>query len=393
MTMDRRMYKELKEAAGSYPVVALLGPRQAGKTTAVREAFPDYTYILLEKPEYREFALSDPQGFLSHHGGGPGLIIDEAQHAPELFSYIQGIVDESNRPGQFILTGSHNFHLSERISQTLAGRVAVLTLLPLSLGEIERGRGLPSDYEELLFSGCYPRIQAEGFGPQKWYQNYITTFVERDVRMIQHVTDLHLFQKFIGLCAGRIGQLLSWSEIARDCGITTKTAQSWMSVLEASYLVFLLQPHHQSFSKRLVKSPKLYFYDTGLACSLLRIQSAEQLNTHYMRGHLFEAFVVSELAKRYYNRGLKPPLYFWRDKAGHEVDCIIDRGDRLVPIEIKSGRTINSDFFSNLRYWNKLADLDPAGSYLVYGGAENQKRSAGHVLGWSHIAEISPFDK
>lgn len=386
--LDRQIEKELKGAAAAYPVVAVLGPRQAGKTTEVKAAFPHYNYVLLEEHDTREFALSDPRGFLQHYKNDHGLIIDEAQHAPELFSYIQGIVDQEHKPGMFILTGSQNFQLNQRISQTLAGRISILTLLPLSINELKDK--LPSRYESLLFSGFYPRVQLDGHDPQKWTQNYITTFVEKDVRQIQAITDLRLFRNFLGLCAGRIGQLLSWSELARDCGITTKTAQSWMSLLEASYLVFLLYPHHENFSKRIVKSPKLYFYDTGIACSLLRIQSEEQLLTHYLKGSLFESMIISDLMKASFNQGLKPNLYFWRDKAGHEIDCLIDQGTTLTPIEIKSGYTLNDNYFKNILYWNKLAQKAPSESFLIYGGTEEQKRTQGHVLGWADTESINP---
>lgn len=384
----RIIQDQLKDAAKSYPVVSLLGPRQAGKTTAVRLAFPEYTYVLLENPDEREFALSDPRGFLQHYTKSSGLIIDEAQHAPALFSYIQGIVDDSGRKGEFILTGSQNFELNERVTQSLAGRVALFTLLPLSLGELKRNKHLPKEYTDLLFAGLYPRIHADKMDPLRWYQNYITTFVERDVRQMQNITDLHLFQKFIRLCAGRIGQLINWSELARDCGITTKTALSWFSILEAAYLVFLLQPHHKNFNKRLTKSPKLYFYDTGLACSLLGIQAEDQLPSHYMRGQLFESFIISELAKRYYNRGLRPSLYFWRDKTGHEIDCLVDNGGQLFPVEVKSSQTINSEYFKHLCYWNELAKADPLNSYVIYGGSKEQSRSMGHVLGWQSLGQV-----
>ena len=392
MILKRDIQKELEKSASEYPIVALLGPRQAGKTTVLKMTFPHYNYVLLEDPDKLEFALSDPRGFLKHYRNDHGLIIDEAQKAPELFSYLQGIVDEENRPGQFILSGSQNFYLSERISQTLAGRVSILTMLPLSLSEIKAANALPHHYEEILFQGQYPRLWANEMDTHKWYQNYLTTYIERDVRQIKHITDLHLFQKFLGLCAGRIGQVVNWSQLANDCGVATQTVTSWISVLEASYILFLLYPYHQNFNKRIIKSPKIYFYDTGVACALLRINTLEQLSTHYSKGSLFESFILSELMKRDYNKGLVPHLYFWRDQSNREVDCILEQGPHTLPIEIKSSETVNTKFFDNLLYWNKLANKAPNQGYLVYGGREKQTRSTGHVLGWESVSGIGELN-
>lgn len=383
--ITRTIEEELKIAAAEYPIVALLGPRQSGKTTVLKKTFPNYNYVLLEDLDKLDFALSDPKGFLNHYSNEHGLIIDETQKAPLLFSYLQGIVDEDNIPGKFILSGSQNFYLSEQISQTLAGRVSILTLLPLTLEEIKTTKELPDRYEEILFHGQYPRLYAHEMDVHKWYVNYIRTYIERDVRQIKHITDLHLFQKFISLCAGRVGQLVNWSELANDCGVTTKTVTSWISILEASYLIFLLYPHHQNFNKRLVKSPKLYFFDTGIICTLLRISTVDQLKNHYLKGSIFESFVISELIKLYYNKGYIPHLYFWRDQTNHEIDCLIESGVNMTPIEIKSSETINVKFFDGLSYWNKLAKNDPSKGYLLYGGDESQKRSAGQVLGWKFI--------
>jgi predicted AAA+ superfamily ATPase len=385
---QRKMKEELIEAANTYPVIALLGPRQAGKTTLIQNSFPDTPYVLLEDLDKRDFALTDPKGFLEYYENGKGLIIDEAQYAPNLFSYIQGIVDKEKRAGQFILTGSQNFLLNQQISQSLAGRVRLLTLFPPSIGEVKNAKISLGTYEEEIWRGSYPRVLFENFEPLRWYQDYISTYLEKDVRQIKAVENLYIFQKFLALCAGRVGQILNWSELARDCGITLKTAQSWMSVLEASYLVFLLQPYHKNFSKRLVKSPKLYFYDTGVACSLLNIRSSSQIVNHYLKGALFESYIISDIKKRYYHRGIKAGLHFWRDKQGLEVDCLIDQGDKLIPIEIKSGSTLNSSFFSGILRWNKLAGLEPKDSYLIYGGQEEQKRNTGHVLGWKKIDQI-----
>lgn len=388
MSIARDIQQELLKAAKEYPVLAILGPRQSGKTTVARMTFPNHSYVLLEEPDMLEFALSDPRGFLKQYANQEGLIIDEAQHAPQLFSYIQGIVDADPIPGRFILTGSQNFYLNEQISQTLAGRVNISTLLPLSVREIKSGLKLPDSYENLLFEGQYPKVIAQKIDAHKWYLNYIHTYIERDVRQIKNITDLHLFQKFLALCAGRIGQVVNWAELGRDCGITTKTVTSWISLLEASYLIFLLYPHHENFNKRLVKSPKLYFYDSGVACALLKIRSQEQLTTHYLKGSLFESFALSELIKSTFNQGLIPHLYFWAIQSGYEVDCLLEKDNELIPIEIKCSETINSKFFEGLIYWCKLASKDPNRGYLVYGGKERQKRSHGTVIGWDAVDEI-----
>ncbi|MCB1118454.1 MAG: ATP-binding protein [Chlamydiia bacterium] len=386
----RKIEKELSQAAKSYPVVALLGPRQAGKTTLVKGLFADYSYWNLEDPSLREFAKSDPKGFLSQQNHPFYMIIDEVQYVPELLSYIQTLVDDDEAPGMFILTGSQNFQLNEQVSQTLAGRVSILKLLPLMMDEIDT---LPNKYETLLFQGSYPRIHYGKFDPIKWYAGYIETYLEKDVRLMKNVGDLYLFQKFMGICAGRIGQVIHWSEIANTCGISVKTVHSWISLLQASFVVFLLQPHEKNFNKQLVKSPKLYFYDTGVACSLLRIQSEEQLTHHYMRGHLFESFILAELLKQRYSLGLRSNLFYWRDKLGHEVDCLIDNGTTLIPLEIKAARTLNSSFFSDLVYWSKLAEQDPKEALLVYGGDAIQQRSHGLALGWQSFTTSFHYSK
>lgn len=386
--IPRDIQVELKKAAREYPAVALLGPRQAGKTTVLKQTFPEYNYVLLEDPDKLEFALSDPRGFLNFYRNEQGLIIDEVQNAPLLFSYLQGIIDAENRPGLFILSGSQNFYLNEQISQTLAGRIAILTQLPLSLSEIKASGALPNTYEALIFQGQYPRLYANEMDTHKWYTNYVRTYIERDVRQIKNITDLHLFQKFLGLCAGRIGQVVNWSQLANDCGISTQTVTSWISLLQASYLIFLLYPYHNNFNKRLIKSPKLYFYDTGVACALLRIDSTIQLATHYLKGALFESYVIADLMKREYNQGRVPHLYFWRDQSDREVDCLLESGTHTFPLEIKSSETINTKFFDNLLYWNKLAHQDPSQGYVIYGGREKQERSFGKVIGWDSIDEL-----
>jgi hypothetical protein len=388
MFIARILEKKLKELAGQYPVLALLGPRQSGKTTLARHLFPNYQYVNLEELDFRQFAIADPRGFLETHSSGKGLILDEIQNTPDLFSYLQVRVDRDPRPGFYVLTGSQNILLNEQISQTLAGRIAIETLLPLSIEELALADRLPKPVFSLAHQGFYPPIYARKLDAQDWYKNYIQTYVERDVRQVRNVSDLALFQKFIKLCAGRIGQLLNLTSLSDDCGVSVNTIRSWISILEASYILFLLPPHHKNFSKRLIKSPKLYFYDTGLACHLLGIETPNMLVQHYLRGGIFESMILSNLYKRRFNQGKTPNLFFWRDKSGLEVDCIIEKGDRLVPVEIKSGQTASSDFFTSLEIYCRLASLPPSSGFVIYAGDEEQKRSSGYLLSWRQTEKL-----
>ncbi len=384
--IPRTLSKKLRMLALKFPVVSIMGPRQSGKTTLVKNVFPRLAYVSLEDIDAREFAAKDPKGFLTTYE--KGVIIDEVQRVPDILSYIQTAVDAKKAAGQFILTGSQNILLHERISQTLAGRVAILKLLPLSLEELESTSYSKKNIDDYIFTGFYPRIYDKKITPSDWYGNYIQTYVERDVRLIKNIGDLNTFQKFIKLCAGRIGQLLNLSSLGNECGITHNTAKAWLSILESCYILFLLRPYHKSFNKRLVKMPKLYFYDPGLACSLLGIQARGQLATHYMRGGLFESALISELVKERYNRGEEPNCYFWRDKTGIEVDYLIERAGMLAPVEIKSGKTIAADFFDGLKYWTKVAGKNSKDLYLIYGGSEDQKRSSVNVISWRNISSI-----
>lgn len=384
--LKRILAKKLKGLALKFPVVCITGPRQSGKTTLVKSIFFDKDYASLEDPDTREFALNDPRGFLATYGRG--VIIDEVQRVPSLFSYIQTAVDLKNRPGRFILTGSQNILLQENISQTLAGRAATLKLLPFSLDELKNTEYEPNSAEEYIFKGSYPRIYDKKINPHDWYPNYIQTYVERDVRLIKNISDLNSFQKFIKLCAGRIGQVLNLLSLGNDCGITHNTAKAWISILESTYIIFLLRPYHKNFNKRLIKMPKLYFYDTGLACSLLGIQNKQQLSTHYSAGSLFESFVLSEIIKHSLNRGLKERCYYWRDRTGNEVDCIIENLRSLLSIEVKFSKTITNDFFNGLKYWAKVAGKAAGKPYLIYNGKEHQKRSFGEVIAWKNISSI-----
>lgn len=384
----------MREAALRYPIITLTGPRQSGKTTLTRAAFPRHEYVSLEQPDERRFALEDPRGFLGRFRGP--FFLDEAQRAPDLFSYIQTAVDEDPAPGRVVLSGSQNFLVMQGVSQSLAGRCAVLHLLPLSLAELERrplskpetlagtGGGAPPSrgLEEVLFTGFYPRIHDRKHPPQEWLADYYQTYLERDVRNILNVGDLEAFSRFIRLCAGRCGQVLELSGLASDCGITHPTARKWLSVLEASFIVTLLRPHHRNFGKRLIKSPKLYFLDTGLLCWLLRIRTAADLETHAARGAVFETFVLSELTKSFLNRGERPEVYFWRDSNGREVDFVIDLGKTLVPIEAKSGRTVASDWLSGLARWRELAGKESRPGVLVYGGDSAAVRGGISQVPW-----------
>lgn len=397
MMFKRTLEAKLKKAATEYPVVTLTGPRQSGKTTLVKTTFQKHDYISLEDPDQNTFALEDPRGFLAQSRGK--TILDEVQRAPSLFSYIQTVVDNDGSPGKFILTGSQNFLLLNKISQSLAGRCAVLHLLPLSLSELEArkpfalsniGKEIPKtkkdvqrDLMELLFKGFYPRIHDRNLEPSDWLGNYYRTYIERDVREIINIGDMEPFGRFIRLCAGRNGQILNLTSLGNDCGVTHTTIKRWISILEASFLLILLRPHHKNFSKRLIKSPKIYFLDTGLICYLLRIRSSHDLYLHAQRGSIFESFIISEFIKNAMNRGVDPDIYFWRDSGGHEIDIIMDMGKELVPIEIKSGQTIVGDYFSGIDYWLDLAGNKNKASAIIYSGDRSFMRKGSAVYSWS----------
>jgi predicted AAA+ superfamily ATPase len=387
MLIPRSAESTIRQLASQYPVVAVTGPRQSGKTTLVRALFSDRLYVSLEDLDERDFAIEDPRRFLARFPDG--AVLDEVQRTPDLFSYIQTRVDDDRRQGLFILTGSQQFDLLSRITQTLAGRVALVPLLPFTLGELQQVGQAPDVLDDLLFTGLYPPVHDRGLDPGIWYGNYIRTYIERDVRQMVNVQDLSTFQRFIRMCAARTGQLLNLSGLAGECGITHNTARAWLSVLEASYIVHQLQPHHQNFNKRLVKTPKLYFYDPGLAVWLLGIQNVEQLSIHPQRGELFETWVLSELLKARFNRALASNLYFWRDRSGHEVDVIVEQGPALMPVEVKSGQTVVPSFFDNLKSWTQIAGETGGRAWLVYGGDQRQSRSSAEVLPWREIGELA----
>ena len=380
--IERTLAAKMISLAQKFQVVTLTGPRQSGKTTLVKAVFPDFPYVSLEEPDIRQFALADPRGFLSNYPNG--AILDEIQNTPELFSYIQGLVD-ANRQVQFILTGSSNFLLIEKISQTLAGRTAVLHLLPFSLQELEPIAG---QYESLIFKGQYPRIYDRDIAPTDFYPSYIQTYVERDVRLMKNIGDINSFIQFTHLCAGRIGQLLNYTSLANDAGISPNTAKAWLSILESSYIVYRLHPYHRNFNKSLVKSPKLFFYDTGVACSLLGIHEADQVRLHFLKGSLFENFIINEFIKHNFNRGKNVQPYFWQDNHGKEVDCLLVEGERVTPVEIKSGKTISSSYLENIKYWRSLANLPDDKGYVVYGGDQSLQTSGGELISWRNLNRI-----
>jgi uncharacterized protein len=380
--IKRTAEARLRKLAKTFRSVAVVGPRQSGKTTLCRMVFSQKAYVSLENPDTLEFAEADPRGFLSQYKSG--AVLDEIQRAPHLFSYLQQVLDETKKKGLFILTGSNNFLLQSTITQTLSGRIAYLQLLPLSLQELKDSNKQKADSGWHILSGGYPEVIAKRINPTDWYTDYLHTYIERDVRQLKNISNLSRFTKLLRLCAGRTGQVLNLTSLSNDCGIDQKTVAAWLSVLQSSYIIYLLEPYHNNFNKRIIKTPKLYFYDTGVACSLLGIHNAKQVAGHAARGFLFENLIVSELLKERFNAGKADNLYYWRDKTGNEVDIIIDKAGKLTAIELKAGETIATDFFKGLEYFSSLSK-NKVEKLLVYGGKQEQKRSNGIV--------VKPWDK
>jgi predicted AAA+ superfamily ATPase len=378
--VNRDLKDKLVYLFQKYPIVTITGPRQSGKSTLLRTTFPDYKYVSLEDPDVRLFVEEDPRGFLLTYPDK--TIIDEAQRVPRLFSYLQTHVDKENKSGMYLLAGSDNFLLMESINQSLAGRTAILQLLPFSHKEMCNANIQPKTVDEEIFYGAYPRLYDKGIEPNDFYPYYIQTYVERDVRLIQNIGDLSKFVRFLKLCAGRIGQLLNISSLANECGVTAVTLSSWISILEASYICYLLKPDYNNFAKRLVKTPKLYFYDTGLACSLLDITSAQQVSTHFLRGGLFENLVINEFLKSDYNIGVQPNLTFWRDNIGNEIDLLRYSDGNVYAYEIKSGATYSSDFFKGISKWAKLSNTPTERCNVIYTGEQNMITSNGNLIKW-----------
>ncbi|MFQ5763288.1 MAG: ATP-binding protein [Rhodospirillales bacterium] len=383
----RALETRLRALARKFPVITVTGPRQSGKTTLCRALFPDKPYVSLEAPDVQEFARRDPRAFLAENP--EGAVLDEIQRVPDLLSYVQVAVDEDPVPGRYILTGSANFTLLQSIGQSLAGRTALLELLPLSLLEVRRFARPPSDLWELLWRGSYPAVYDHDLAPGDWYSGYVSTYLERDVRMILNVGDLIAFQAMLRLCAGRVGQLLNLSSLGADAGVTHATVKAWLSVLEAGYVAWRLPPFHANVSKRLIKTPKLHFLDSGLVCYLLGIRSPDQLRNHPLRGGVFETWVVAEILKARAQRGLKPSLSFFRDRKGTEVDLVVELGSGLLAVEAKSGQTVAADFFSGIDSFASLvasSGLRPTvRAFVVYGGDQSQSRSSGKVIPWSRL--------
>ena len=376
------MIKRIAEArliklSKTFGSVAVVGPRQSGKTTLCRTVFPQKTYVSLENPDTLEYAITDPRGFLAQYKNG--AILDEIQRAPKLFSYLQQLLDETKKKGLFILIGSNNFLLQENITESLSGRIAYLQLLPLSLKELKVSKKIKLDYGWHIVTGGYPEVNTKKINAADWYANYLTTYVERDVRQLKNISNLSLFIKLLRLCAGRTGQTLNLTALSNDCGIDQKTAAAWLSVLQSSYIIYLLKPYHGNFNKRVIKTPKLYFYDTGVACSLLGISNAKQIAHHAAKGPLFENLMVSELLKERFNAGATDNLYYWRDKTGNEVDVLMDTAGKLNAIELKAGETIATDYFKGLEYFSSL-HKKRIEMLLIYGGKEEQQRSNGIIV-------------
>ena len=370
--ITRTIQPVLESLASQYPVVTVTGPRQSGKTTLCRAAFPDKSYVNLESPDSRKLALDDPRRFLERYP--EGAIFDEIQRVPDLLSYIQPIVDERKQNGQYILTGSQQFEVVNTVNQSLAGRTALLKLLPLSIEELQ-GAGYDVPVDRLILTGGYPRVYDQGLDPMQAMGDYFETYVERDIRQLLNIKDLALFEKFVRLCAGRIGQVLNLQSLGNDAGVSHTTVRAWLALLEASYIVFLLQPWYGNFSKRQIKSPKLYFYDVGLASYLLGLENVLHVGRDPLRGNLFENLAVVEALKHRLNRGKRSNLYFYRDGKGNEVDMLVVYGRDLFPVEVKAGATVNDDYFKGLRHLAKISPSLPWGSGLVYGGTDQQFRT------------------
>ncbi len=390
--IERDITPRIRKAALNFPSITLTGPRQSGKTTLCRAIFPRHSYVTLEAPDVRAFAMEDPRAFLARFS--QGAIIDEVQRATDLLSYLQGMIDDDPTPGRWILTGSQNLSLLNTVSQSLAGRTAVYNLFALTRKEIVRFSNHPQTLEETLFTGSYPRIFDAELDPTDWLRSYIATYVERDVRTLSNVGDLATFQRFVALCAGRTAQLLNYSSLADDCGISQPTAMNWLNILEASFLVFRLPSYHSTLRKRLVKMPKLHFYDTGLVCWLLGIRHPEQLITHPLRGFIFENWVVSEIMKRRANEGEAGGLFFYRDRNGSEADLIIEHSQTINIIEVKSTETPSSILFKSAGRVRRQLDKSARGCSVsvVYGGREQQKRGECLLIPWGKLHEHTWYE-
>jgi uncharacterized protein len=384
MYIPRILSGTLQDAIAQFPVTILTGPRQSGKTTLLKHEFPSFRYVNLEDPELRLWAIEQPRDFLQSHPWP--LIIDEAQYAPVLFSYLQLIVDQHNIPGMFILSGSQNFLVMQKVAQSLAGRSAVLSLLPFSYDEIAAVIELP-DTNSMITKGFYPRLYHQVQDSSLFYKSYINTYVERDIRQLVNLGNLNDFIRFMKLCAGRCGQLLNISSLATEAGVAMNTCKSWLSYLSAGYVIQIIQPHFRNFNKRIVKTPKLYFTDTGLLCHLLGIDKSETLAIHAMRGVIFENLVFAELLKRITHRGKENEVWFWRDNHGTEIDFLLDKSAKIIAIEVKSGMNFHEDYLDNLIRYRKY-NPDVAGMCLVYDGSTERLVNDVQLINWKNIARV-----
>lgn len=381
----RSLQTELEALIGDYPIVSVMGPRQSGKTTLVQQTFPHKPYVNLEAPDERLLATTDPRAFLDRYPAG--AILDEIQRVPTLLSYMQTLVDERKKKGLYVITGSHQFELHEAISQSLAGRVGLLTLLPMTISELAESN-ITLDLDEQLYHGFFPRIYSDHLNPTKAYRNYVQTYLEKDVRTLSDIKNMVQFQTFLKLCASRVGQIFDYASVSNDLGVSAHTVKHWLSVLEASYIVVRLKPYFENFGKRLIKSPKLYFTDVGLACYLLDIENQTQLARDPLRGSLFENLVIMELIKYRYNHGLEPNLYFYRDSHKNEIDAIIKQGHELIPVEIKAAKTFHTDFLKGLRLLKKLAPTRVPKGYVIYSGTQQQKIEDFELLNYRNAEDV-----
>ncbi len=376
---------KIKQLAKKFPAIGLLGPRQSGKTTLAKELFPKKPYISFENQDNVLLATKDPRAFLARYK--TGAIFDEIQRVPQLLSYMQGVIDaQPSKVGLFIITGSQNLLLLENVSQTLAGRIAFIHLLPFSYAELENSKYAKQSLNKLLLNGGYPRLYDRKINPTDYYPNYLLTYVERDVRQIKNIANLGLFQRFLKICATRVGQEVNYTSISNDTGVDQKTVISWFGILEASFIAFRLQPFYNNLGKRLTQMPKLYFYDTGLCCSLLELETESHVNTHPLRGALFENIIILELLKKRFNNGQRSNLFYWRDRTGNEIDVLIDQSSQVIPIEIKTATTFNTDYLKGINYWKKI---NPAtkNSYLIYTGKPSAIDNT-DILNWKNISTI-----
>lgn len=381
--VNRLISDKIKDLRGKFPIVTLTGARQCGKSTLLKNLLPEYRYVSLEDPDMRRAVSGDPRSFLDNFSDR--TIIDEAQYVPELFSYIQTKVDDENRPGMYVLSGSHNFLLMESVTQSLAGRVAILKLAPFSISELRSAGMLPDNPSELILNGGYPRVYDWKISPEDYYPNYVMTYLERDVRLLRNINDFSRFELFLRLCASRVGQQISFTALSNECGISVQTAKDWISILESSYLVFRLPPYYKNFGKRLVKTPKLYFYDTGLVCSLLGLQTSSQMMFSDMKGALFENLVIADMLKKSLFAGKQPQLYYWRDSNGNEVDLLEENGGQLNACEIKSGSSLRLDWFRGLDGFAALSGIDASGKSVIYAGDFNYLTESGKFVSWKEL--------